>query len=127
MKTFNIIFCVVFLFSAALQYNDDDPYIWVPIYGYGAWICYSAARNNYYAQACLIGILIYIAGIAYYLVFKHGVIEWVQQHEAKDLVKSMQADKPWIEESREVLGLLILVIVLSIDWFVAKKRKPIPA
>lgn len=121
MKFFNILFCILFLVSAALQYNDIDPYLWIPIYLYAAWLCYAAARNRYYPRAYLIGIVIYGALVAYYLVFKHGALDWFQHHETKDLVQSMKANKPWIEETREVMGLFILIVVLSIDWVAARK------
>ncbi|MGK6350487.1 transmembrane 220 family protein [Parapedobacter sp. DT-150] len=121
MKLFNIVCCILFVASAALQYNDVDPYLWIPIYLYGAGLCYAAARNRYFPRAYLIGIVIYGALVAYYLIFKHGALDWFQHHETKDLVQSMKADKPWIEETREVMGLLILIAVLSIDWIAARK------
>ena len=127
MKAFNIVFCIVFLISAALQYNDVDPYLWIPIYLYGAWLCYMAARNRYLPGAYLLGIGIYLALVAYFLIFKHGVVDWFQHHPAKDLVKTMKAEKPWIEETREVLGLMILVVVLAVNWLVATKRKRLNA
>jgi hypothetical protein len=34
----------------------------------------------------------------------------------------MKAEKPWIEETREFFGLVILTVVLAIDYFYAKKR-----
>jgi|SRR5690606_22631458 len=123
MKAFNIIFCVLFLISAGLQYNDVDPYLWIPLYGYGAWACYMAARGRYLIGAYVSGIVVYLGLVVYYLVFKHGALEWFQQHAASDLVQSMKADKPWIEETREVMGLLILVAVLAVDWIVAARRK----
>ncbi|WP_262249662.1 transmembrane 220 family protein [Parapedobacter soli] len=123
MKTFNIVFCILFLISAALQYNDVDPLLWIVLYGYGAWACYMAARGRYLVRAYALGIVVYLGFVVYYLIFKHGVLDWLQNHEAKDLVQSMKADKPWIEETREVLGLLILIAVLAVDWVVAVKRK----
>lgn len=123
MKTFSIVFCILFLISAALQYNDVDPLLWIVLYGYGAWACYMAARGRYLVRAYALGIVVYLGFVVYYLIFKHGVLDWLQNHEAKDLVQSMKADKPWIEETREVLGLLILIAVLAVDWVVAVKRK----
>ena len=123
MKAFNIVFCILFVISAALQYNDVDPYLWIPIYLYGAWLCYMAARNRYPSAAYFYGIIVYLALIVYFLVFKHGVVDWFQHHPAQDLVKTMKAGKPWIEETREVMGLTILVVVLAVDWFVAMRRK----
>lgn len=123
MKAFNIICCILFLISAGLQYNDVDPYLWIPIYGYGAWVCYMAARGRYLIWAYILGIVVYLSLVVYYFIFKHGAIEWFQHHAAKDLVQSMKAEKPWIEETREVMGLLIIVAVLAVDWIVAVKRK----
>jgi|SRR5690606_29690382 hypothetical protein len=123
MKAFNILFCILFIVAAALQYNDVDPFIWIPIYLYGAALCFITARGRYVPKAYLYGIIIYLCFIAYFLIFKHGVLDWVQHHPANDLVRTMKADKPWIEETREVMGLSILVIVLAIDWIAAKRRR----
>ena len=124
MKVFNLIFCLLFVFSAALQYNDPDPYIWMPIYMYGAVLCWLAFRNTYYPKAYLIGIFIYL-GYAIYLFFaKDGVLDWINEHNAEDIAATMKAEKPWIEETREFFGLIILIVVLSIDYFYAKKKFP---
>jgi hypothetical protein len=34
-------------------------------------------------------------------------------------VETMQAEKPWIEKTREFFGLLIVVAALAIDYFAA--------
>jgi len=125
MKAFNIIFCLLFVFSAALQYNDPDPYVWMPIYMYGAVLCWLAFRNKYYPKAYLIGIFIYL-GYAIYLFFaKDGVLDWINKHNAEDIAATMKAEKPWIEETREFFGLIILIVVLAINFFYSRKRKPI--
>ena len=41
-KTLALIFGVLFVLFAALQYNDPDPQIWIPIYGFGAAACFMA-------------------------------------------------------------------------------------
>ena len=123
MKVFNIVFCILFIISAGLQYNDVDPYLWIPLYGYGAWACYTAARGRNASGIFAIGVVGYLAFAVYYLIFKHGVLEWFQFHETRDLVHSMKADKPWIEETREVMGLMILAVVMAINWIVVAKRQ----
>ncbi|HEX6849340.1 MAG TPA: transmembrane 220 family protein [Chitinophagaceae bacterium] len=122
MKAFNLIFCLLFVFSAALQYNDPDPYIWIPIYMYGAVLCWLAFRNKYYPKAYLIGIIIYLVYAIGLFFWKNGVLDWVTKHNAEDIAATMKAEKPWIEETREFFGLLILIIVLLIDYFYARKR-----
>lgn len=123
MKVFNLIFCLLFVFSAALQYNDPDPYLWIPIYMYGALLCWLAFRNKYYPKAYLIGIFIYLAYAIYLFFAKDGVLDWINKHNAEDIASTMKAEKPWIEETREFFGLIILIVVLSINFFYSKRRK----
>ena len=122
MRIFNLIFFVLFLSFAALQYNDPDPYIWIPIYGYGALLCWLAFRNKYYPSAFLLGIIIYSAYAGFKLFEPDGVWDWLTKHQAQNIADSMKATKPWIEETREFFGLMILVIVLLIDYFHARKK-----
>ena len=122
MKVFNIIFCLLLVFSAALQYNDPDPYIWMPIYMYGAVLCWLAFRNKFYPKAYLIGILIYTVYAIGLFFWKDGVWDWMNKHNAEDIAATMKAEKPWIEETREFFGLVILIVVLAIDYFYAKRK-----
>lgn len=122
MKVFNIVFCVLFILFAALQYNDPDPYIWMPIYLYASALCYFAARQRFYPKAYLVGILVYAAYAALLLFDKTGVIDWVTEHHAESMVQTMKAEKPWIEESREFFGLVILIVVLAVNWIYGSRR-----
>jgi len=38
-KVIAVFFAILFLISAALQYNDPDPEVWVPIYLFGVVAC----------------------------------------------------------------------------------------
>lgn len=125
MKIFNLIFCLLFIVSAALQYNDPDPWLWMPIYLYGAVLCWLAFRGKYFPVAYLIGIVAYL-GYAVLLFFeKDGVLDWITKYNAPDIAGSMKAENPWIEDTREFFGLLILVVVLTINYFYGKRKKRI--
>ncbi len=124
MKLFNIIFSVVFLLFAALQYNDPDPYSWIPIYMYAAALCWYAFKGKYFPKAYLFGIAIYF-GYAIFLVFtKNGVLDWMNEHNAESLVQTMKAEKPWVEDTREFGGLVILIVVLTINYFYSQRKAP---
>lgn len=125
MKIFNLIFCILFVFSAALQYNDPDPYIWMPIYLYGAVLCWLAFRGKYYLAAYLLGIAVYAAYAGYLFFTTDGVWDWITKHDAANIAGSMKADKPWIEDTREFFGLLILIVVLLVDYVVGRKKSRI--
>ena len=123
MKAFNIVFIVLFIISAALQYNDPDPYVWMPIYLYGAFICYQALRKKYNPVLYIIGFIVY-GGYALYLFFdKTGVLNWAKEHQAENIAQSMKATKPWIEETREFFGLMIVIIALIANMIWLRKYK----
>jgi Transmembrane family 220, helix len=123
MKLFNIFFAVLFVLSAALQYNDPDPYLWMPIYLFGAVLCWLAFRNKFYPVAYLIGVFIYAVYAVILFVEKDGVLDWYRNHNSENLVQSMKATKPWIEATREFLGLVILITVLLTNFFYSKRKK----
>ena len=123
MKIFNIIFVFIFIVFAALQYNDPDPYIWMPIYLLGAYLCYQAIYKKYNRLLYIIGLVAYV-GYAVYLFFdKQGVLDWAGEHHAENIAQSMKATKPWIEETREFGGLLILITVLLINMIWLRKQR----
>ncbi|WP_282456675.1 transmembrane 220 family protein [Chitinophaga sedimenti] len=123
MKVFNIFFTLIFILFAALQYNDPDPWLWMPIYGYGALMCGLAATDRYYRGAYLSGIFLYLVYASYLFFTKDGVVDWATNHDAQNIAETMKAEKPWIEDTREFFGLLILIIALLINYIYAGRRQ----
>jgi hypothetical protein len=123
MKVFNLLFVVVFVAFAVLQYNDPDPYIWIPIYLYAAFLCYLALKNKYHRILYISGLTVYFLYAAYLFFDKTGVLNWAEEHDAENLVQTMKATKPWIEETREFGGLFIVIIVLVVNMIWQKKRR----
>jgi Transmembrane family 220, helix len=123
MKIFNLVFFVLFIFFAALQYNDPDPYLWIPLYLFAAALCWFAFRQKFYPKLYLLAIAIY-GGYAAYLFFsKDGMLDWILEHDSEDIAGEMKATKPWIEATREVLGLVIMILVLLINYFYSIRRQ----
>ena len=123
MKIFNYFFCFVFIIFAALQYNDPDPYVWMPIYLYTSVLCWQAARGKFYPAAYLIGMAVYGVYAVYKFFDKDGVWDWITIHHSENIAETMKAEKPWIEETREFFGLVILIGVLLINYFYAKRKR----
>jgi hypothetical protein len=122
VKIFNIFFCLVFILFAALQYNDPDPYVWMPIYLYTAAFCWLASRNKFYPAAYLTGIAVYVIYALYKVFDKNGLIDWMTKHNAQNIAETMKAETPWVEEAREFFGLIILIVVLLINYFYANRK-----
>ena len=122
MKILNLLFAVLFLIAAGLQYNDPDPYVWIPIYLYGTVLCWLAFREKFHPTACLVGAIAFFVYSLYYFFTENGVLDWIRQHNAENIASTMQAEKPWIEDTREFFGLIILSIVLLINYYYAERR-----
>ena len=70
--------------------------------------------------------VVYLMAIAFNLVYairlffiKDGVKDWILKYRSPSLVESMQATKPYIEQTREFFGLLIISGALAMNYFVA--------
>jgi hypothetical protein len=123
MKAVNSFFVVLFLISAALQYNDPDPYIWIPLYLYGAFLCWQATRKKYRQLLYVIGLGAYSLYAAYLFFDSTGVLSWYYEHDAENIAQSMKATKPWIEETREFFGLLLLLLALVMNMIWLRNKK----
>lgn len=121
MKVFNLVFVLLFIVFAALQYNDPDPYIWIPIYLYAAFLCWRAYKGHFDRTLYLTGFA--ALGLYALLLFfdKTGVVSWLKDHNAESITQSMKASQPWIEETREFFGLLIVLVVMLINWMHFKR------
>ena len=124
MKFFNIFFSIVFILFAVVQYNDPDPFLWVPIYLYPALLCFlKFIQKPIPSLAYWAGFLVFGVYAIYKMFDTNGIINWVQFHNASNIVSTMKAEKPWIEESREFFGLVIILIVLGINY-IQKSNHP---
>lgn len=123
MKRFNLLFILLFVISAGLQYNDPDPYIWMPIYLFAAFLCYRALHKKYNPALYITALLLFTLYALYLFFDSSGVLNWAQEHEAENIAQSMKATRPWIEETREFFGLVIIIVVLLINLFWLKQTK----
>src|ERR1051326_2254600 len=124
MKILNLVFCIIFIFFAALQYNDPDPYVWMPLFFYADALSWFAFRGKYLPCAYLLEIAVYPVYAVYKFFDENGVWDWVTKHDAANIAGTMKAEQPWIEETREFFGLVILIVVLLTDYFYSRKVKP---
>jgi uncharacterized membrane protein YkvI len=121
-KTANAIFAVLFILFACLQYNDPDPVLWISIYLYATIICIMAYRNKFYPIMNIIGILMYITYALLLFFDADGVVSWATKHQAENIASTMKAEQPWIEETREFGGLIILITVMFLNYLKGKKQ-----
>ena len=108
-KFFGVIFGLLCLVSAILQYNDPDPLLWILIYGVTAFVSFAFAFSRIsYLIPFIFGIL-FLIGTFY--VFP-------ETFEGFEIGKG---DIKNIEEGREAFGLLILALVMFLFSWRLKK------
>ncbi len=103
MKISNWALAALFFLFALVQYNDPDPVQWMLLYGGVAvlYVLYGLGRPN--RPATWVGLAVALSWAASYVPdFWH----WVQMG-MPSIVETMKADKPYVELTREFLGLLI--------------------
>ncbi len=120
MVILNIILCLAFLWFSYLNLNDPDAWLWVSIYLFAALCCGAAVFGYYFPIAYLIAIAIYLIYAIQRIFTKDGVLDWIIKYRMQNIAATMQATKPWIENTREFFGLLIAAGALTINYFVYK-------
>lgn len=100
------ILVLLFIAFGAVQYNDPDFYIWMPIYFIVAIVGFFAHKISKKVIAGLI--IIYLIGLLFYLP---DAIDWVSKG-FPSITGEMQAESPFIEFIREFFGLVICVLGL---------------
>jgi len=110
---------LLFVFAAAVQYNDPDPIRWMAIYGAAAivsgWAAWRLAGLPSFAPG-LVGLaaLVWACTIAPRALGKVSPLAMFQSWEMKNAV---------IEENREMFGLLIVAAWMLVV-FIARLRTP---
>jgi len=106
MKNTYRILTVVFAVFAAVQYNDPDPLPWMLLYGIVA-VHFGMAT---YQRANRIAIWItLLAAVVWAAALAPEFIGWLRMG-APTIVGSMKAEAPWIEYTREFLGLALAAL-----------------
>ena len=117
MKIADWALAALFFLFAAVQYNDPDPVQWMLLYGGVAVLYVLDALGRPNRPATWVGLAAALSWAASYVPdFWH----WVQLG-MPSIVETMKADKPYVELTREFLGLLIAAA--GCGWLLVKKVK----
>lgn len=103
-KIVNYILFILFLIFAVVQLNDPDGTLWFAIYLFVALIC---LISNFKTIPKPI-LIITIVGLILYSGFHFSLfIDYLQTDNKEEIFGEMVYEKPYLEGSREFLGLLI--------------------
>ncbi len=116
LRIFCLVMTVAFLYATAVQYNDPDPYYWMPIYLIPVAISLLIffGRGNSLKPILLVLAVIYLAG-TYYM--------WPAHWEGVALQHGMKTIN--IEEGRESLGLAVVGFTFVVYFLALNRHKRI--
>ncbi|UXP31969.1 transmembrane 220 family protein [Reichenbachiella agarivorans] len=103
-KIFSALYFLIFAAFAYLQFNDPDPMFWITIYGMVAIVSMLRLFGLYHRWGFFV-ITISLLGIACF--YLPGLVEYLIQPNKNEIVGQMVYKKPYIEETREFIGLLM--------------------
>ncbi len=111
MRFLHILLALMFMAFASLQVNDPDPVLWILIYGSMSVVCVMAIFEFYNRKLMVV---LTVGFLTYCVILWPGISEWLQQENKSVLFDDvMKMEHLYIEESREFLGLVICLAVLS--------------
>lgn len=115
-KTINTILGVIFILFAVIQLNDPDPVLWFLLYMMVALV--SVISNYKKIHPYIIWGLI-IGYLAYASIHFSYFMDWLQTEHKNELFGEMVYEKPYLEGTREFIGLVMAAGAL---FYQAKKK-----
>jgi hypothetical protein len=112
----NVVMFFVFLSFVAVQYNDPDPYLWMPMYGAAALSCWLRWRSRPYQ------LLSAITGIVALVWAGFWARDVIGQVNFMEMFSSWHMITIHVEEEREMYGLLIVTAWMG--TILIARRKP---
>tara|TARA_R110002049_G_scaffold1498_1_gene11575 strand:- start:75 stop:458 length:384 start_codon:yes stop_codon:yes gene_type:complete len=103
-KITNIVLCVIFILFAVIQLNDPDPIVWFSLYIIVALVSIISNYKNihpYIIWGLVMGYLAYASFHFFYFM------DWLQIEHKDELFGEMVYDKPYLEGTREFIGLIM--------------------
>jgi len=103
-KGINFFLFLAFMAFAYLQLNDPDPWIWVLVYGAVGLLALLQMFEPVNKKLLWVLFGLTLAYALYHLGF---MLDFISAPEKEELFGEMQEDKPYLEGTREFLGLLM--------------------
>jgi len=108
-KTAAIIATLVFGLMAAIQWNDPDPLYWIAVYAAVAVVTGAAVAGRRLPRFSLVTLGAVMAGA---LIAVPGFVDYLQSGNWGAIGEHMNDEEPYIEQGRELVGLLIAAAAL---------------
>ena len=118
-KGINFILCILFIIFAMLQLNDPDGILWFFIYFIVAIMC---LYNSFKLIPKPVLMVTLVALIAYAAFHFSLFIDYLKTENKEEIFGEMVYDKPYLEGTREFIGLLIAAFGIIFQLKIRKKN-----
>lgn len=115
-KSIAALFALTLFGFAALQINDPDPVIWVSFYCLCAAVPLLLIANKFIRPLFWLTLTLCVIEL---FLSAPGAYNYYLHMDQEPLMQSMNPEKPYIEEAREFLGVLIALVLVSLSALLA--------
>lgn len=110
---------------AALQWNDIDSFLWLSIYLAAALLAFIS--YTYICQVCAIAWACILILFSVYLLvaLAPGITDYLEANAYTEIFFGMNDEKPYIEQMREALGLVIVMlysVLVLIESYIKRNK-----
>jgi len=107
--------CALFLLSVAVQYNDPDPYLWMPIYGLAALLAGLAAAGRLPLWPNAAALVVFLVLFAIWAPSLFGA--------RREAFTSFSMRAAADEEPREAVGLALCALWSAVQTMAARRNR----
>ena len=120
MRYVNLLVAAVFTWSAVIQYNDPDPWLWIAVYLGAAVIAFMASFRRFYLPAIMaLGLIC----ILWMMTLTGGVADFLAQGDPGLIATGMSPERPYVELTREFGGLGLILVSCIAYGLLARRTK----
>ena len=117
-KNLGLIFAILFILFAVVQYNDPDPWIWIVMYGVVAMASFFQWMKKISDKVLLLlSVGLFVATLSYV----PKIVGWAEDG-FPNIAGEMKTENPHIELVRETLGLAIACVSLFYLYLTSRPK-----
>ncbi len=117
MRILNLLLMLVFALFALAQYNDLDGWRWIIMYLFVALTSFFGFRGDYNKGIIVLSIILMLGWMALLLP---DFIDWINMG-MPSIIDEMKAEVPYVESTREFLGLFLSFLAMTFHYFQSRK------
>ena len=122
MKYLHLVILSLMLIFAVLQWNDIDGPIWMLVYIATAFLALLAYKQSCIPCTMAWALIVTLSAIHMLVGVSPGVITFLETNAYTEIFFPMNEKKPYIEQTREALGLLIILFYCVIALLQSYKK-----